>query len=116
VSKILIDAMNDVISVQRADIALLAEGLQRLEYELAEEKERRSNAEERAAALEALLEARDCDVQGLVSQFKASGGSALRQRIADLEALLDMSEREQLALTDALQQRTSEAKAADTER
>jgi hypothetical protein len=105
-----------MISVQRADVALLAEGLQRLECELAEEKERRSSAEQRAAALEALLEARDCDVQGLVSQFRASGGSALKQRIADLEALLDMSEREQLALAEAALQRTSEAKAGDAER
>jgi hypothetical protein len=104
-----------MISVQRADVALLAEGLQRLECELAEEKERRSSAEQRAAALEALLEARDCDVQGLVSQFRASGGSALKQRIADLEALLDMSERE-LALAEAALQRTSEAKAGDAER
>lgn len=97
-----------VVSIRRADVALLAEGLQRLEFELEQERLQRREAQASVA-----------DLQSSSDHSKRNGKPRGRSEpgpyVVELEEMVDMLERDRLSTEAKLAQRDSDLREAAAE-
>ncbi|KAG5188449.1 hypothetical protein JKP88DRAFT_275664 [Tribonema minus] len=94
-----------MVTLYRADMQMLIEGMQRMEAEFQEERRRREEACEALAKMDALLEARDRELQKLSGAVSASSATDLRRYVRELEEMVDGLEGERAHLAGALAQR-----------